>query len=134
MTTTPDELTRQITETLQEYGKTTSEDLESVIESVGKEACQQVKATSPRRKGGYRRGWKFKVEKRGTTTTIIVHNTKYMLTHLLEFGHRTRLGTGKRGRTYGRKSFVTAQPHIAPVNDWAQKEFERRLRQKLGGG
>ena len=130
----PEDLAKQLVETLAQYGKTTTEDVDSIIESVGKEACARVRDASPRRKGVYRRGWKVKIEKRGTTTSIIVHNTKYRLTHLLEFGHRTRFGTGKRGRTYGRKTFVSPQPHIAPVNDWAQAEFERLLRQKLGGG
>ena len=134
MNTTPEDLAEQLVETLTEYGKTTSEEVTDIIESVGKEARDRVKDASPRRKGAYKRGWKFKVEKRGNSTKITVYNAKYMLTHLLEFGHRTRFGTGKRGRTYGRKTFVSPQPHIAPVNDWAQSEFERRLRKKLGGG
>ena len=131
---TPDELAKQLVDTLQEYGKTTSDDVQSIIEEVGKEACAKVKEASPRRKGAYRRGWKFKVEKRGNTTSIIVYNARYQLTHLLEFGHRTRFGTGKRGRTYGRKTSVAPSQHIAPVNEWAQREFEQRLMKKLGGG
>ena len=52
-----------------------------------------------------------------------MHNkTDYQLTHLLEFGHATR--DGER---------TEAQPHIRPVEEKYSKEFEKRLRKKVGG-
>lgn len=130
----PDQIAQEITKTLETYGKLADDEIQSVLESVGREAVEKVKAASPRRKGRYKRGWKVKIEEKRTRTEVTVHNSRYQLTHLLEFGHKTRLGTGRRGRVYGRKGFVSAQPHIAAVNEWAQREAENRIRQKLGGG
>lgn len=130
-TCTPEDLAAALADQLSEYGKTTTEEVDNIISEVGREACERVRAASPRRKGAYRRGWKVKIERRGSRTEVTVHNAKrYQLTHLLEFGHRTRLRSGK----YGSKAFVAAQPHIGEVNDWAQREVERKIREKLGGG
>ena len=128
------DVSKQLTEQLREYGKLTTEEVDSIITEVGKEACEQVKNASPRRKGKYKRGWKVKIERHGTKTDVTVYNSQWQLTHLLEFGHKTRLGTGKSRRRYGRKAFVSGQPHIGPANDWAQREVESRIRKKLGGG
>ena len=125
---TPDQLAAELTKTLAEYGKLARDDVQEIIESVGKEAKSRVTASSPG-KGKYRRGWKVKIETAGSKTSVTVHNRRYQLTHLLEFGHKTRL---KHGR-YGKKAFAAARPHIEEVNDWAQQELERRIRKALGG-
>ena len=44
------------------------------------------------------------------------------MTHVLEFGHVTRNG----GRT-------KAIPHIRPVEEKYSKEYEKELKQKIGG-
>lgn len=131
--TAPDQLARELTRALEEYGKLAQDEVHSICKEVGEEAKTRVTAASPKgkRRGGgkYKRGWKVKIEETGSTVKVTVHNKQYQLTHLLENGHRTRL---KHGR-YGSKAAIAAQPHIAEVNDWSQREVERRIRKALGG-
>lgn len=129
----PDQLSRELTKSLTEYGKLAQHEVHDILESVGDEAKSRVASLSPkgRRRGSgkYKRGWKVKIEESGSSTSVTVHNKHYQLTHLLENGHRTRLKHGK----YGKRAAVGAQPHIAEVNEWAQRELERRIRKALGG-
>lgn len=130
----PEQLAREMSAQLEAYGKLATDEMEGIMESVGEEALQKVKAASPRRKGAYRRSWKVKIERNGYRMEVVVYSAKhYQLTHLLEFGHRTRLGTGRNARRYGSKASVGAQPHIAEVNEWAQRELDARIRKALGG-
>ena len=135
----PNQLARELTKSLTEYGKLAQHEVHDILESVGDEAKSRVASLSPkgRRRGSgkYKRGWKVKIEGSGSgSTSVTVHNRHYQLTHLLEKGHRTRLRTGRHGRVYGTKATVAAQPHIDEVNAWAQRELEQRIRQALGGG
>lgn len=129
----PDQLARELTKSLTEYGKLAQHEVHDILESVGDEAKSRVTASSPKGKrrgsGKYKRGWKVKIEESGSSTSVTVHNKHYQLTHLLEFGHRTRLKHGK----YGKQAAVGAQPHIEEVNAWAQHELEQRIRKALGG-
>ena len=129
----PDQLSRELAKTLAEYGKLAQHEVHDILESVGNEAKSRVASLSPkgRRRGSgkYKRGWKLKIEESGSSTSVTVHNKHYQLTHLLEFGHRTRLKHGK----YGKQAAACAQPHIDEVNEWAQRELERRIRKALGG-
>lgn len=129
----PDQLSRELVRSLTEYGKLAQQEVHDILESVGDEAKSSVTSASPKGKrrgsGKYKRGWKVKIEKSGSSTSVTVHNKHYQLTHLLEKGHRTRLKHGK----YGKQAAVGAQPHIEEVNEWAQRELERRIRKALGG-
>lgn len=129
----PDQLSHELAKTLAEYGKLAQHEVHDILESVGDEAKSRVTSASPKGKrrgsGKYKRGWKVKIEESGSSTSVTVHNKHYQLTHLMEFGHRTRLKHGK----YGKQAAVGAQPHIDEVNEWAQRELERRIRKALGG-
>lgn len=116
------DLTSQLSAVLTEYSRTSSEKIENILEDVGKEAKSKLNATSPKRTGKYRKGWKVKLERRNGSVQVHVHNTRYQLTHLLENGHKSRSG-----------GFVPAQPHIAAVDSWAKDEVERRIREELRG-
>lgn len=130
----PERVAAKLTETLTQYGRLTQDTVQRILESVGDEAKTRAASLSPkgRRRGSgkYKRGWKVKIEESGSKISVIVHNRRYQLTHLLEFGHRTRLRHGR----YGRQAAAAAQPHIGEVNAWAQRELERRIRKALGGG
>lgn len=118
-------LSKEIEKALENYKDDISAEVEEVANKVGKEAVNELKQTSPRgARKEYCKGWKLKKDKRGKNLyTIKIHNkTDYQLTHLLEFGHATK--NGKRTK---------AQPHIRPVEKKYSEEFEKELKQKIGG-
>lgn len=121
MEVTLDKFEQAINEVLLKYGDKCYEDLNEVIDEMSKEIPKRLKIDSPRRKGGYAKGWRAKRTAMRTGITLVVYNGKKpQLTHLLENGHAKRNG----GRT-------AAEPHIAPVNDWAQKETIERIEKRL---
>lgn len=85
---------------------------------------EQIKKGSPvdwrrvKRRGKYKRSWKVKTTK--DTFAVYertVHSHKeYRLTHLLEFGHKTRKGTMTR-----------AQAHIAPAAENIKRDYVKSI-------
>lgn len=97
----------------------------TAAKTVANEAANKLKNTSPKKTGKYARAWKVKTEKGSANIDkVVVYNKRYQLTHLLENGHVVR---NKKG-TYGR---APAQPHIAPVNEWAADELPREIEREL---
>lgn len=118
-----DQLAAEVNAILEEYQGTVQEVLEEAVDATAKEVVSELKATSPKRTGAYASGWtqQKKTGKRGRAYGRVAYNkTHYRLTHLLEYGHATRNG----GRT-------TAQPHIAPAEQKAVENFERRLKEGI---
>lgn len=116
-------LEKAIGNILSEYGDEVSNVLGDVIENVAKGSAKELKAFNQGRRPWehYPEGWTYKIKKGQIDIEGVVHNKDhYQLTHLLEFGHAKRNG----GRT-------AAFPHIAEVNDYAQKEVLKRLEEKL---
>jgi len=119
----PESLDNEIAKILEEYGDEVSNAMTEAIEETAKEAQQSLKSfnhgRNPWKK--YPKGWRIMVKAERLYSWGAVYNSKeYRLTHLLEFGHATRNG----GRT---QEF----PHIAEVNEFAQSEVLKRLREKL---
>jgi hypothetical protein len=113
-------LTREITRYLQEYTNEVTEEIEVASQEVAKKMVKELKLTSPRKFGSYRKGWRAKKIANGRW---IVHNqTDYRKTHLLEHGHAKKNG----GR-------VAAQHHIAPAEDRAIAEFVDRVERAIRG-
>lgn len=101
-----------------------SEDLEiaerEAAQKVGKEAVAELKATSPKRRPEYYKGWTMTKKGNG----VVVHNKKYPgLPHLLEKGHVNRDG-----------SRTAAEVHIAPVEQKAIAEFLRLTEEAIRNG
>ncbi|MGN1298089.1 MAG: HK97 gp10 family phage protein [Clostridia bacterium] len=119
-----DSLSKEIMKALENYSDDISEVVEEVANKVGKEAVDEIKEISPKKRGRYAKGWRLKKDKLGKNRySVKIHNrTDYQRTHLLEFGHVTRNG----GRT-------KAIPHIRPVEEKYSKEYEKELKQKIGG-
>lgn len=123
-----DGLEKAVEQILDEYGAEVTAEVREIIPEVGKEAAKQVKANAlqkglKRAKGGkhYANGWRVQVQDGRLTTSVVVYNAnKPQLTHLLENGHAKVNG----GR-------VDGIPHIAPVNEWAEKEVIERLEKRL---
>ena len=122
-----DGLADAIMKALKDYNDMTEAEFEEIAREVAKEGTKKLKATSPRgagsRKGHYADGWSVKYERKGNGKfSFIVHNRKKPgLTHLLEKGHQ--LWQGGRAQ---------AIPHIKPVEEWCNEEFERRVKERLG--
>ena len=122
----PDDLSKEILRTLTEYKEDIEEDVVETVESITKQARDELKQTSPRGKGSrknpYYKGWAIKLSKKrtGVYHKVIWNRTNYQLTHLLEFGHATRNG----GRT-------RAIPHIRPVEQKYNVEFVDKLESKI---
>lgn len=87
-------------------------DCAKTLAKVGKDAVKELKVTSPKKSGEYAKSWKYKVKGTITGSKLIVHNSRYQLTHLLENGHLTQDGVSR----------TKPNPHIKIANKNAQKE------------
>lgn len=127
---------QELTKILDQFKKEEQEKINKIYRSVASAAVRDLKARSPRRKGGgggdYASGWKSKQEKTGLTgnkLSITVYNAKKpSLTHLLEKGHvvANQYGAPRRG-----KRRVAGQKHIATVEEKFSRELVRRLESEL---
>lgn len=116
------DLSATINGLLEQYGEEIRKELDADIPAVAKETAKKIKADAPKRTGEYAKSWKTKVSTNlYGDTTATVYSTKPGLPHLLEFGHANRGG----GRT---------QPaeHIAPAEEWAEKEITKRVKEAIG--
>ena len=103
----------EISQILEAYTKEVNEGIKEIAEAIGEDAVGELKVTSPKDTGKYRKGWRKKVFKEEGHVNVVIHNGKYYrLTHLLEYGHAKRNG----GRTRG---FV----HIKPVENMVSEKF-----------
>lgn len=94
-------------------------------DTIGEQAAQKLKATSPRGEtGSYADGWEYMQRADGG---VVYNATDYQLTHLLEFGHAVR----PRPTHKGKKRRVEAIPHIAPVEQWANQELMNTITRLL---
>lgn len=124
------DFTKQLTDALQEYSRTSEEGIRNAINDVCKEAKKTLTSTSPKgHRSKYKKGWKVTIEQRAGHYVAHIHNRQYQLTHLLEKGHKTNLKSGK----YGKQSRASARPHIRAVEQWAIKEVEKRIKEVLQG-
>lgn len=107
-----------LAEALQEYADEVVEKVDQDVQKIANSAASELKATSPKRTGGYAKGWKVQKEKSRYGTSCTVYNsTKPGLTHLLENGHALRGG----GR-------APAHPHIKPVEEKVISDLEAAVR------
>ena len=115
---------------LEDYSEEVVQVTEKIVVDVARESVQKLKAESPRqdRNTGhkYSKGWTYELDKGRLKTGAVIYGKKgtYNLAHLLEFGHVLKNG----GRTIGN---AQARVHIAPVEQWAIKQFEQRLEREL---
>ena len=123
-----DKLDIEIRRNLEIYLANTQEDVKLAVEETAKETVQELRKTSPVRKGGkggqYAKNWACKRSRqRGRWfNSMIVYNKDptFRLTHLLEKEHASRNG----GR-------VKAQPHIAPAEEIARTKLYTKLLRRL---
>ena len=118
-----DSLLKQLNDLLYLYAENITDEVKAAETEVAKKAVRKLKAASPKRTGKYARNWRQKTVYEnafGKKTVIYVKEPDYRLTHLLEKGHKSRNG-----------GMVKARKHLAPVEQWVQEEFEKRVREAV---
>ena len=122
-----DSLAKTINAKLKEYGNTVTEDLKEGVEQVSTVTVKELRGTSPKETGSYRKGWKKKKAfENATSVRYTVHNaTDYQLTHLLEKGHAGVGGTAKGS--------APAYPHIAPAEQHAAEKLVKKAKTRVKG-
>ena len=123
-------LEKEVMKYLEDYVEDIEDDVKETTDSVIKDAKEKLKQTSPKsgiaRNTKYYKGWAVKngaKTRKGSHkyTKVIWNKTNYQLTHLLEFGHHKRDGTG----------WVDAQPHIRKVEEEYGSKFADLLDRKI---
>lgn len=114
-----------INKMLDSYAKEIAKDITIDAEVVAQKGVDELRNTSPKRTGKYRRGWRYKTDKlNGGSSCIIYNATNYQLTHLLEKPHLSRNG----------RTVVAPKVHIAPVEAMCIKEFEKKVENTIENG
>lgn len=117
----------EINQILGDYAKEVQEGISDKAIEVADECINKLKNTKGTykiRTGKYNKSWDKKVTKGSNFVNVKVHNKKhYRLTHLLENGHITR--NGKRTKSF---------PHIAPVEDYGTKKYEKEVEDLIRNG
>ncbi|MFB5249640.1 HK97 gp10 family phage protein [Bacillus mycoides] len=106
----------EIARELQRYANVVEEELTTAQEDVADIAVGKLKQNSPKKTGGYRKGWRKKKD----GNSVVIHNTKGQLTHLLENGH-AKAGGGR----------VPEKVHIRPVEEYVIDELPRRIERAI---
>lgn len=113
-----------IKDILEEYSSDIQEAIIEDAEKVAKKGANELKNTSPKRTGKYKKGWRVNTQKgRGYVSCTIHNSTNYQLTHLLEKGHMNRDG-----------SRTSPRVHIKPVEDKCIKEYEKDVENIIKNG
>ena len=125
---TGEEFAKAVGDILTNYSAGTRVALEDTLKDVAKEAEKKVRADAPKRTGAYKKSWTSKLETTRLSVEAVIYAKAphYRLTHLLEKSHAKRGG----GRT-DPENGIGGKVHIAPVNDWAQKEAVDRFARKM---
>lgn len=125
------DFTEDVKKLLNDYEGDVFEITIEAVEKVAKEAAKKIRKESPRSnrktRGKYAKGWTTEIKKGrlNATATIYGKHGTYQLAHLLEYGHAKRGG--------GRVDPSPAGGHIEPVEQWANKELEDTIKQKVQG-
>lgn len=117
-----DGLADAVMKELRGYTAKVAQATKQATKATGRFTTREIKATAPRRTGKYAESWRSKtVSESSDKLALIVHSPKkYMLTHLLEYGHAKRGG----GR-------VRAIPHLAPAEEKAGANLENEIRKRV---
>lgn len=119
------QLAGAVNDILADYRDAIAANVDEAVEKTAEDTKQQLRQTSPKgsrpQSKSYRAGWRVKKAKASASKPeATVYNSQYRLTHLLEYGHALKGG----GRT-------AAQPHIAPAEEAAAKEFEKLIKEGI---
>lgn len=124
MSIVTDELGSAMFNILESYCGDVEKNVRQVVAAVTAESTKRLRETSPKRTGEYAKSWKSRITRNAATymETTVYQDKKPGLAHLLEKGSAN---TDKRPWS------VEAKPHIAAVEEWAEKEVVERLAARL---
>lgn len=111
-----DQLASAITKALEEYAGEVTAGTKEAVKEVTKAGAKAVKQASKKAFGGtgeYAKSWTYKVETDRVGATGVIYSKRPGLPHLLENGHTLRNG-----------AFWQGKPHIKPVEEQIEKDFE----------
>lgn len=118
-----------ILEYINEYAAEVAEQIDDLADATAQQVLEDVVRESPSRTGGYKDGWQRRKEADGARVRHRILNvSKPQLTHLLEFGHVTRLGTGRSTIQDGQDE-VAPRPHILPAYERHAPAFYEKVKQ-----
>ena len=117
-----DEMDQAISEQLQKYAGSITEDMKESLRDSAKEMRKDISRNAPVRTGRYKKSWTVKkIAENSTSLELVMHSkNRYQLTHLLEHGHALRNG----GRVEGK-------PHIKPAEESGKKKLVESLKEKI---
>lgn len=115
---TIDNLEDAIMEGLQEYADLAADEMKKAVRKAGQTVKRDINSSAPVRTGRYAKSWRTRTQaETANRLAILVYSPdRYMLSHLLEFGHAKRGG----GR-------VRAIPHIAPAEQHGIEQLEHDI-------
>lgn len=112
---------------LVQYGDYVQAEAEFTLPTVAKEAVEELKQTSPKRKtkngGAYAKSWTYTKDKSGMSIRVYNKN-HYQLTHLLEKGHLKRNG----------HDYTKEIPHIEPASINAESKLIKAIEKSIRDG
>lgn len=117
-----DQMAAEINSIMEEWQNGVENVTEQSVRAATNAARNDVRARSPKSNerpasASYSQHWRTSFDFRGRVRKGVVYNTKYSLTHILEYGHAKVNG----GRT-------RAQEHITPAAQTAADSFEKMLK------
>lgn len=130
----PSEINKALMEYLTDYTEDIQEEVETSVTEIAKEARDELRGLNkPLLTGKYRQGWAIKLNKKSKSSyhKIVWNKTDYQLTHLLEFGHVTRKGTGIKYSSSNAKARTEAIAHIRPVEQKYGVKFMDLVEKKI---
>ena len=107
---------------LEKYAQDTTAGLQQAVKETAQVGAKAINSEAGAKFKGkkYRSSWTSEVRNTRLGATGTIYSKMPGLPHLLEYGHASRNG----GRVGGR-------PHIEPVNDKIERDFERQVKARI---
>lgn len=113
-----------ISDILSKYADDTTAGLQQATKEVAQAGAKAINSEAGAKFKGkkYRSSWTYEVKNSRFGSEATIYSKKPGLPHLLEHGHAVRGG--------GRAP-VPGKPHIEPVNQEIERDFERKVRARI---